>query len=552
MMTAEENALLASVDGDSLWKDTERIASFDRRSGGSGEAQAADFIAGRLSKKGISWKVHRYPVWLSDPLSAELTMSLPDGSRRRLPCKTWSFCASTPVPLRAPAQFVEKGTLMGHPLDLLASRLQPRIRDLEGKIVVSRTASPLAAMDAQDRGAAALVCVWEQGDENLIHEGNVNLVWGQPEPWESSFYPALPVVILPRGEGEALIDRLKCGEVTLTVKTEVKNACREIPVIEADVPGQTEDYVLLGSHLDSWHKGACDNATGNAVALAMAELFAGRTPMRGIKICWWSGHSNGRYAGSAAFAAENFDSLDLRCLALCNADMPGLQGADFFARGSSGADLHRLYAAVVADVTGQTVAPCRSVTGWDLSFKNIGVSSCMSWGSTLPDHSPFSTGNSFMSWWWHTEEDLMEHVDRKILKTDAEIYALALHRLSAPEKFPFNLPALAAALHSELRRYGGTERLQRRLEQLPLPRLDPLRATRLMNRCLYTFKSAHQQDWASPLDLLPGLALAESAAPCTTRAQLMIEAFRRAQINRLSELLSELENLVGSAAEKRL
>ena len=44
MMTAEENALLASVDGDSLWKDTERIASFDRRSGGSGEAQALSLI----------------------------------------------------------------------------------------------------------------------------------------------------------------------------------------------------------------------------------------------------------------------------------------------------------------------------------------------------------------------------------------------------------------------------------------------------------------------------------------------------------------------------
>ncbi|MGI6075544.1 MAG: M28 family peptidase [Pyramidobacter sp.] len=542
-MTAEEKGLLAAVDGDRLWQDTERIASFDRRSGGSGEAQAVDFIVDRLSKSGISWNVHRYPVWLSDPLSAELTMGFADGSESRLPCKTWSFCASTPSPLRAPAVYVEKEKLIHHPLDLLASRLQPRDHDLQGKIVVSRTSSPLAAMDAQDRGAAALVCVWEQGDETLIHEGNVNLVWGQPEPLESSFYPALPVVIVPRGQGEALIDRLKSQEAVLTVRTEVKSRCREIPVIEADVPGASDDYILLGNHLDSWHKGACDNATGNAVALAMAELFAKRVPARGIKICWWSGHSNGRYAGSSAFAAENFDSLDLRCLALCNADMPGLQGAVDFARGSSGADMHQLYASVVADVTGQILRPCRSVTGWDLSFKNIGVSSCMSWGSTLPDGSPFGTANGFMSWWWHTEEDLMEHVDRHVLKTDARVYALALHRLTAPKKFPFNLPALAAALQEELRRHEGTESLQRRLKALPLQRLDPLRATRLMNRALYTFKGPHQQDWATPLDLLPGLEMSDTSAPSTPRAVLMVQTFRRAQINRLSSLLGEIEHL---------
>lgn len=543
MLTAAEKGLLGAIDHGRVWKDVETIASFDRRSGREGEAKAAEFVADRLSRAGVKWTLHRYPAWLSDPVSARLTLLDADGSERRLPCKTWSFCASTREPVRGTPVFVEKTELLHNPLDLLAARGAPRERDLLGKIVVARTASPVAAMDAQDRGAAALVCFWEQGDETLIHEGNVNFIWGQPDPWESSLYPALPVAVMPRGAGEALIRRACAGDAVLELETRVENGVREIPVLEADLPGESEEYVLLGNHLDSWHYGACDNATGNAVALAMAGLFAARPLARGIKICWWSGHSNGRYAGSSAFAADNFDSLRRRCLALCNADMPGLRGADDFARGSSGPDLRGLYASVVADVTGQKLRPGGFVTGWDLSFKNIGVSSCMSWSSTLPDGSPDGTANGFMSWWWHTEEDVMEHVDPGVMKQDARLYALALSRLASPKRFPFDVPALTAALERELPRYEDTEDLRARLKGLPLPRMEPLRATRLLNRALYAFKDAPQQDWALPLDWLPGLALARDASPRTERARLMIRSFRRAQLNRLGDLICALESL---------
>lgn len=543
MLTAAEKDLLGAIDHGRVWKDVETIASFDRRSGREGEAKAAEFVADRLSRAGVKWTLHRYPAWLSDPVSARLTLIGADGGGCRLPCKTWSFCASTREPVRGTPVFVEKTELLHNPLDLLAARGAPRERDLLGKIVVARTASPVAAMDAQDRGAAALVCVWEQGDETLIHEGNVNFIWGQPDPWESSLYPALPVAVMPRGAGEGLIRRACAGDAVLELETRVENGVREIPVLEADLPGESEEYVLLGNHLDSWHYGACDNATGNAVALAMAGLFAARPLARGIKICWWSGHSNGRYAGSSAFAADKFDSLRRRCLALCNADMPGLRGADDFARGSSGPDLRGLYASVVADVTGQVLRPGGFVTGWDLSFKNIGVSSCMSWSSTLPDGSPDGTANGFMSWWWHTEEDVMEHVDPGVMKQDARLYALALSRLASPKRFPFDVPALAAALERELARYEDTEDLRARLKGLPLPRMEPLRATRLLNRALYAFKDAPQQDWALPLDWLPGLALARGASPRTERARLMIRSFRRAQINRLGDLICALESL---------
>ena len=542
MINSYESALLSALDHQRIWDDTASLAQFDRRSGREGEANAVDLLTSRLDRAGVSWKLHRYPVWLSDPVRASLKVLEAYGTDRPIFCKTWSFCGNSGGPRQGKTVFLENSCLEHNPLALLLSRGNMRERDLEGKVVIARTSSPTAVMDAEDRGAAAMICVWPQGDETLIHEGNVNLIWGQPEPWETSFYPTIPVVILSRGEGEKLIERAKNGVLSVELETELENCRREIPILEADIPGESEDYVLLGNHLDSWFYGACDNATGNAIALNMAELFSGRKQPRSLKICWWSGHSNGRYAGSSAFAAHNYDSLTRHCLALCNSDMPGLQGATDFARGSSGPDLEPIYASVIADTTGQTLRSGGFITGWDLSFKNIGVSSCMSWTSTLPDNSPYGTANSFMSWWWHTEADLLEHLDRDILKQDAQIYALTLARLLHPAEFPFDNSAIAKTLSKNLSRFDDAAELATSLKKMRFGCKNALTVCRLLNRALYTFKGPAAQDWAISLDLVPGLSLAEKVHPTNERSKLALEAFRIAQLNRLRELLRQLES----------
>ncbi len=541
MIDAYEKELLGAIDHARVLEDTAAISSFDRRSGREGEAKTVDMLTERLDRAGVKWTLYREPVRLSDPVRASLKVFTADGGEHPIPCKTWSFCASSRGVLRGEALCLENAALEHNPLSLLLSRGEERRKDLEGKVVVAETTSPAAVMDAGDRGAAAVVCVWPQGDENLIHEGNVNLVWGQPEPWETSFYPCIPVLVVARGEGEKLLSAAQSGNLRVELETEVQNVVRVIPVLEADIQGESEDYVLLGNHLDSWFYGACDNATGNAIALNMAELFAERRMERGLKICWWSGHSNGRYAGSSAYAARRYDSLVRHCLALCNSDMPGLNGATDFARGSSGPDLHPLYASVVADLTGQTLRPGGFVTGWDLSFKNIGVSTCMSWTSTLPDGSPHGTAGGFMSWWWHTEADVMEHIAPAILETDARVYALTLSRLTRPQRFPFDNEKIAERLICELKRYDGTERLRASLSAMKFGGGDDLPVCRLLNRALYAFKGAAVQDWAAPLNLLPGLSLAQNARVRGEFAQLTLEAFRTAQLNRLREIFRQLE-----------
>ncbi|MGN0838123.1 MAG: M28 family peptidase [Pyramidobacter sp.] len=545
MISTNEKSLLASLDAQEIYDHNAAIAKFDRRSGRPGERQSIDMMTDILTKAGVKFRLHEYPAWLSDPVHGHLRM---DG--KELYCKTWSFCASTNGTLKAPAVFVEAKDLARNPLDLMGRRLDSHEKDLAGKIVVTLTSGPVPLMNAADRGAVGIVSCWEHGDEKLVHESNVNMIWGQPDPAETGLYNHLPVVGMNYADGRALIEKVKQGGVVLEMETKVEDRQWTLPVLEAVIEGDTDDYILLGNHLDSWFYGACDNGTGNAIALAMAKLFAQAKGLkRGLKICWWSGHSNGRYAGSEAYVRQNYRSLRDHCLALCNTDLPGQRGSTDFGRSSSTPDLEPLYAGVVADITEQKLRHGAYVTGWDMTLKNIGVSSCMSWSSTPPDGSPVATGaqlvGGFMTRWWHTEDDVMEYVDKDVLLTDAKVYALSINRLLTADNF-LNPAATLDEVQNELKAYACAEELRAALSAVR-PDIaadrDPkslLRRTRLLNKMLYAFKGAHEQDWAMGLHYVPGLWLAENAHPANDREKLMVAAFRERQINRLWDLVDQL------------
>ena len=135
----------------------------------------------------------------------------------------------------------------------------------------------------------------------------------------------------------------------------------------------------------------------------------------------------------------------------------------------------------------------------------------------------------------------MEHIDRAILDTDARVYALTLSRLLRPAEFPFDNGAIAAVLARNLRRFDDAAELSDSLEKMRFGRKNALAACRLLNRALYTFKGPVVQDWALPLDFVPGLSLAEKSHPEGDRARMALESFRASQINRLGELIRQLE-----------
>jgi hypothetical protein len=560
MLSPTEKELCASLSGPQLFDDTKTIASFNRLSGSHGEAGALDFIENQLQATGVPFQRYYFPAILSTPQEAHFSYVDAQGEKRNVPCKTWSFTPSTaPQGITAPLRLMAPQALEHHPLTFWAERNpSENKKDLEGIIVVSRTSNPVAIMDAERRGAIAFVILWSQGDEELIHEGNVNMVWGTPEPEQTGMYTSIPVIVLSKPVSDTLASTLQKETLQGTIYTNVLQAVTNIPVLEAVISSDTESpyYLLVGSHLDSWHYGASDNATGNAIALALAETFAKlRGKKFGLRICWWSGHSNGRYAGSSAFASRNFISLNRHCLAYSNIDMPGMRGASNFSRITVGSDLMNWGASVIEDLTGQKGVWGAHVRGWDQSFQNIGISPYLIWSSTLPKGSPYTTSNSFMSWWWHTEKDLPQYTDSSILKQDGQIYLLALSRILCASSFSYNIRALIETITARLdqplfkafKKQDEAKSITQELQRIQKTLRDPLSLEkqlsyiRNLNRILYAFKAPELQDWAINLDYIPGLSLALSSSPQTSRGHIIVRHFMENQLNRIILLLQQLQ-----------
>ena len=47
---------------------------------------------------------------------------------------------------------------------------------------------------------------------------------------------------------------------------------------------------------------------------------------RGLRLCFWSGHSHGRYSGSSWYADTRWEELSKRCVAHVNVDSTGAKG----------------------------------------------------------------------------------------------------------------------------------------------------------------------------------------------------------------------------------
>ncbi len=79
----------------------------------------------------------------------------------------------------------------------------------------------------------------------------------------------------------------------------------------AEIPGtdKSDEIVMLGGHMDSWHAGtgATDNGAGVAVAMEAVRILQALDvkPRRTIRIGLWSGEEQGLF-GSQAYVAQHF------------------------------------------------------------------------------------------------------------------------------------------------------------------------------------------------------------------------------------------------------
>ena len=126
---------------------------------------------------------------------------------------------------------------------------------------------------------------------------------------------AIPTVVL-RNEDYGRISRLLADGENVELEFDIVNRLypegRTSYNAIAEIPGTTDEVVMLGGHLDSWHAatGATDNAIGCAVAMeAVRILKAIRVaPRRTIRLALWSGEEQGM-RGSRAYVRATVRDL---------------------------------------------------------------------------------------------------------------------------------------------------------------------------------------------------------------------------------------------------
>lgn len=535
-----EQRILEQISLDVPWPLIERFSHLVRLSGSPDEMEAVREVTELLTAFGVPHSVFRPTCLISLPGRATLRTLGPHG--RDYQVKTQSFSPSTDGrEISGEIAYVpgQQSAVMSD----LFSGLQTRTDalNLRGKILLTEGLA-MAARGIDFRQLGVIGAIFVNPGER-IHEGLVNRQWGAPDLSACDLAPAVPILAINRRDGDDLVQQLRDGKVEGAFSTENDVGWRPIPVIVAEIKGMVypEEFVLLHGHIDSWHVGVSDNATGDATLVEMARVFWANREclLRSLRVAWWSGHSHGHYAGSTWYADAFAVDLMEHCVSHVNCDSPGSRGATVYENIMRTAEADDLVKNTIKDVTGQESTRARLLRIGDCSFNNIGIPTYFMLSSTIPanlaaEKGYYPVGGSGGNVAWHTEDDTMEIADPANLLRDAKVYATAIIRsLNAPVH-PFNFRASVDEMSEHVLFYADAAEgkfdftpalseiasLRAALERFyqTLERIDPadslsLRAANAIQRTLarrlvsmsYSREGRFRQDPVHPLPPLPEL-----------------------------------------------
>ncbi len=446
-----ETTMLDAIDAERMMRDVEYLSTLQRHAGTEDEAKAFRYIADQCRAAGIEdVREYAFDAFLSFPIKGTLTIE----GIGPVKVKTRAFATSTNgrevsgeivfVPTKGgTALFSGDGS---HDYDDL---------DVRGKIVISDRGRPDTILAAGRAGALCHIHYWAS-DEDAIHEQITTTIWGTPTPETIGRLPIIPSLGVTRNDGLRIAEAAKAGGLRGTFSTVVQTEWRRVPIVVAHISGTySDDFAFANGHVDSWYYGTTDNATGNAACLELARIawLARDELARGVRIAWWTGHSQGRYAGSAWYADNFWEDLHEHAVININIDSPGAKGATRYDVVTMGAETERFGTEMIRVLTGQHAEAERPTRAGDQSFWGPGVPSLYMLLSNLPKEQWAAVGGCGMNWWWHTESDTIETADRDVLALDVRIYAATLARFCGGPVLPFTLADAAREIDDLLAQY---------------------------------------------------------------------------------------------------
>lgn len=442
------------ISQENLMQHLSEICRWERLSGTAEELEAFQYLERELKKIGAKTELIFHDAYISLPEAAKLIV---DG--QNVACHTASMAKST-----SPSGI--SGTLV----------LAPTIKDLteelcRGKIVlIDGTVGFGPIHKAWKCGAAAVIgCPGEH-----FHEKIISNAWGSPTPETKDLIPDIPYVSILSKDFAAISEMVKSGKpLEAHVITLVKSGWAKIPLLIADITASnsSEQYVMFSGHLDSWYYGATDNGTANCIQLEVARIaMQNREKLeRNLKVVFYSGHSHGRYAGSAWHVDNYWQDIHDHCVININADIIGGKGATDLTRSIIMPEARDVAVAFIKAHAGVDFKGGRCGRNGDQSYYITGVSSAFSSFSKQPHPENLEnklaqtrSGAFDFGWWWHTEEDLIDKVEPGFFLRDAKIFTSFIMYFLMNRKIPLNFEKTAHELNELL--YLWSEKAGKRFD----------------------------------------------------------------------------------------
>ncbi len=568
-----QQALRDAVSADRLEQHLVRFSELFRDSGTADERTAAAYVAEQVRGFGLEPTTHTFDSWISWPREGTLTVTAGDESTEiEIAVRTRSFGGHSDgltaelihVPFAAPS----KGEMIFSHRAVAADYTG---LDVAERIVITGDGGPDGIRRAQERGAVAHIHIWPS-DEEAIHEMIATPVWGTPTPETALRVPKIPALGLTNADGARLGELIAAGPVAARLTSHVETTWAELPLVTVDIPGtETDRFLLVGSHIDSWYEGITDNATGDAALIEMARVLSGRreTLRHGLRFAWWPGHSTGRYSGSTWYADAFFDDLHASALGYLNIDSPGPRGAAIWDCRYNCGEIEAVTGSVVRQLSGQEPNLRRPLKAGDQSFLGVGLPSLGAFRMLPVDHPDRkAVGGCGGGWWWHTPHDTLDKADRDVLAEDTRLYVTLAARMCQPARHPYDFVPVADDFISHLTQYGDAAgdhfpmgevidlaRVFRKSAVALRDRADAahdpdmiatvnrigIDLSRLLNPVLFTIAGPYDFDPALQLPVLPGIARAAELAtldPSTSEYRFLRTWLVR-QRNRVADTLRQ-------------
>lgn len=401
-----------------------------RFAGSPGDAKAVAWAQRAMTAAGlqrIRTQPVRVPHWVRGPLKVTL-----DG----VPLVATALGGSVATPRAGVEAPVVRVTSLDELRELPLQQVKGRIvffdarmeRSVDGagygSAVRVRTRGPA---EAGRRGALAVVIrSIGTSEQRIAHTGRTQY---------DDAAPKIPALALSNADADRLVARLAEGPARLRIRLEARTlpAATSANVI-GEIPGETDEIVLLGAHLDSWDTtpGANDDAAGVAIALEAARLIGQlpRKPRRTIRV--------------VLFANEEF----------------GLDGATTYARREN---LARHVLALESDLgsapvrmldAGVADAAWPQVQGIAQALMTLGVKLGVNGKSGAPDVSVLhargvpvlAPRQDAMRYFdvHHTEADTLQSLDLQGIEQNVAVYAVAAY-LAAQSMQDFGRVPVTAA-----------------------------------------------------------------------------------------------------------